>query len=77
MLFFVPAVVPATFTENVQELLAAKLAPDKLTVLAPGVAEIVPPPQFPVAPFGFAMVSPSGRASVTPIPVRPEAAFEF
>jgi len=32
-----PAVVPATFTAKVQEALAASVAPETLTVLAPAV----------------------------------------
>jgi len=61
MLFFVPAAVPVVFTENVHEVLAARLAPDKLTEFVPCVAVIVPPPQEPVSPFGVATVSPAGK----------------
>jgi hypothetical protein len=43
-----PAEVPVTFTENVQELLAASVAPERLMAFAPWVAVIVPPPQVPV-----------------------------
>jgi hypothetical protein len=77
VLFFVPAVVPVTFTENVHVVLAPKVAPDKLTVPAPAAAEIAPPPQFPVAPFGFASATPIGRASVNPIPLKPVDGFAF
>jgi len=48
VLFFVPAVVPVTFTENVHELFAAMLPADRLTALAPAVAVMVPAPQDPV-----------------------------
>jgi hypothetical protein len=58
VLTFVPAVVPFTFTENVHELLAGKVAPDKLTEVEPATAVIVPPPQLPVKPFGFATSKP-------------------
>src|SRR5262249_28466075 len=47
VLFWSPAAMPVTFTENVQELLAARVAPDRLIVLVPAVAVIVPPPQEP------------------------------
>src|SRR6476469_4272517 len=48
VLFCVPAAMPVTFTENVQEVLAARLAPDKLITFVACVAVIVPPPQEPV-----------------------------
>src|SRR5258708_402730 len=48
VLFFVPAVVPVTFTANVQELLAASVAPDRLVAPPPPPAVIVAPPQDPV-----------------------------
>jgi hypothetical protein len=67
VVFFSPADVPVTFTEKVHELVAAKLAPDKLT--DPAVVAIVPPPQLPVRPFGADTVNPAGRLSVKATPV--------
>jgi hypothetical protein len=70
VLFCVPAVIPVTFTENVQELLAAIDPPDKLITLVPAVAVIVPPtPHEPVCPFGVEMINPAGSVSVKPTPV--------
>jgi hypothetical protein len=47
-LFFTPAVVPVTFTLNVQFELAARVAPVSETVPVFCVAVIVPPPQDPL-----------------------------
>ena len=68
VLFCVPAAVPVTFTENVQEVLAARDAPDKLMAFVPCVAVIVPPPQLPVSPFGVEMTRPAGSVSLNAIP---------
>ena len=76
-LFCAPAVAPATFTAKVQEALAARMAPDRLTLFEPAAAVIVPPPQLPLNPFGIDTVSPAGRASVKPIPLREIAALGF
>jgi hypothetical protein len=70
VLFFVPAVVPVTFTENVQEEEAARLAAERLTLPAPATEVIVPPPQVPVRPFGVDTTSPVGNVSMKPTPVR-------
>lgn len=70
VLFCRPAVVPVTLTENVQELFAASVPPAKLITLLPAVAEIVPPPQLPVRPFGLDTTSPAGRVSLKATPVR-------
>jgi len=75
--FLVPAVVPVTFMENVHEVLAARLAPDKLTEFAPCVAVIVPPPQDPVRPFGVETTKPAGNVSPKPTPVIPLVALLF
>ena len=77
VLVFSPAVVPVTFTEKVQELLPASVAPDKLTPPPPAVAEIVPPPHEPVRPLGVATTRPAGNVSVKPTlcSVRPELLF--
>jgi hypothetical protein len=69
VLFCVPAVVPVTFTEKLQEELAANVAPDRLTEPDPAVAVMVPPPQEPARPLGVATTSPAGRVSVKPTPV--------
>jgi hypothetical protein len=50
-------------TENVQLLLAAMVAPLKLTVPDPATAVMVPPPQLPVRPLGVATTRPAGRVS--------------
>jgi hypothetical protein len=70
VLFCVPAAMPVTLTEKVQEVLAARLAPDRLMIPVPAVALIVPPPQEPVRPFGVEITRPAGRVSLKPMPVR-------
>src|SRR6478672_9869926 len=69
VLFCVPAAMPVTFTEKVQELLAAIVPPLRLITLVPAVAVIVPPPQEPVRPFGVETTRPAGRVSLKPTPV--------
>lgn len=64
-----PVAVTFTFTLNVHELLAAIVAPVKLTLPDAAVAVIVPPPQVPVNPLGVATTSPVGNASVNATPV--------
>ena len=59
-----------TFTEKLQELLAARVAPVRLTEPEPAAAVIVPPPQEPVRPLGVATTKPEGRVSVNATPVR-------
>jgi hypothetical protein len=66
VLFFVPAEVPVTFTENVHELVAPILAPDRLTAPPPDVALTAPPPHVPVNPFGVETVKPDGSVSLKP-----------
>jgi hypothetical protein len=61
VLTFVPAVGPVTLIENVQEAFAASVAPDKLALLPPAVAAIVPPPHDPVSPLGVATTRPERR----------------
>ena len=70
VLFLTLAAVPVTFTENVQEVEAAKLPPLRLITPVACVAVIVPPPQVPVSPFGVEITSPAGKVSVNPVPVR-------
>ena len=76
-LFFVPAVVPVTFTLNVQVPLAANDAPARLIEPAFAAAVIVPLPQLPVT-FGVpATVKPLGSMSVKLTLVRPKVASLF
>jgi hypothetical protein len=82
VLFCTPIAVPVTFTENVQEAVAARFAPVRfapvrLTFVSPALAVIVPEPQVPVNPLGVDITSPDGRASVTPIPLKATVAFGF
>jgi len=77
VLFLVPAAVPVTFTEKVQVVLAAKLAPARLTTLLPAVDVMVPPPQLPVSPFGVETAKPAGKVSLKPIPDTAVAALLF
>src|SRR5260370_36761125 len=69
VLFWSPAGTPVTLTENVHPLLAARVAPDKLMLFVPATAVIVPPPQLPVKPLGFATTRPAGNVSLKPMPV--------
>jgi hypothetical protein len=77
VLFLVPAVVPVTFTENVQELLAAIVPPDRLTAPEPAVAVTVPLPHVPVSPFGVETTRPAGSVSLNATPVIPAVVFVF
>jgi len=73
-----PTAVPVTFSEKVQEAPAASVAPDRLMLLEPGTAVIVPPPQEPVKPLGVDTARPDGNVSVNAMPVRgPGLAFGF
>jgi len=79
LLFFTPAVVPVTFTENVQvdpaTGEAVSVPPDKLTVPLPAVAAIVPLPQEPVR-FGVAAITrPVGKLSANATPLNVLAVF--
>jgi hypothetical protein len=76
---FVPEVVPFTPTVKVQVEPAAgeavNVPPDRLTLLLPAIAVIVPLPHEPVT-FGVgATTSPAGRLSVNPTPLRPLVVF--
>ena len=77
VLVFVPAVVPVTFTENVQELLAAMVPPERLIVPVPAVAVMVPPPQVPVRPLGVETTRPAGSVSLNATPVSAAVVLEF
>src|SRR6476659_8330523 len=78
---FVPAVVPVTATVNVHADEAAgeavSVAPDKLTLLPPAVAVIVPLPHEPVTLGVAATTIPAGKLSTKPTPLRPVVAFGF
>src|SRR5581483_4403320 len=69
VLFCAPAVMPVTFTENIQDPLAASVALARLTLFVPWVAVIDPPPQLPVKPFGVATTRPPGNVSLNVIPL--------
>jgi hypothetical protein len=63
-LFCTPLAIPTTLTEKLHEALAESVAPDNVTVAAPALAEIVPPPQVPLKPFGLATTNPAGSESL-------------
>ena len=69
VLFCVPAAIPVTFTENVHDVLAARLAPVRLITFVACVAVMVPPPQVPVRPFGVEITRPAGSVSLKPTAV--------
>jgi hypothetical protein len=70
VLFCNPAAIPVTFTEKVQELLAAIDPPKRLITLVAAVAVMVPVPQVPVRPFGVETTRPAGSVSLKPTPAR-------
>ena len=70
-----PAAMPVTFTENVQEALAAIVPPLRLITFVPAVAVIVPAPQVPVRPFGVEITRPAGSVSLKPTPVSATVVF--
>ena len=69
VLAFAPAVLPVTFTENVQELFTAIVPPLRLMLPEPAVAVMVPVPQVPVMPFGVETTTPAGKVSLNATPV--------
>src|SRR5580704_6979009 len=73
LLFFTPAVVPVTFTENVHDDPAAgeavSVPPERLTAPLPAVAVIVPAPQVPARPLGVEITKPAGKLSVNATPL--------
>src|SRR5262249_7285879 len=77
VLFCCPAAVPVTLIENVQELLAARLAPERLTPLVPCVAVIVPPPHEPDRPLGVGMIRPAGNVSLKATPLNATVVLVF
>src|SRR5262245_35253664 len=64
-----PVVVAVTLTENVQLVLGARVAPERLTLPLPAVAVMVPPPHDPDSPLGVATTSPAGNGSLNATPV--------
>src|SRR5882757_10771722 len=76
LLFFTPAVVPATFSDTVHDALAANVPPARLAEPDPATAVDVPP-QVLVKPFGVATTKPAGKLSVNAAPVRASPAFGF
>src|SRR6266849_1812902 len=74
-LFCSPIAVPCTFTLNVHEAPAARVAPARLAEPEPPVAVIVPPPHDPARPFGVATTRPAGRLSVNATPVSATLTF--
>jgi len=69
--------VPVTFTENVQEALAARFAPVNAMLDDPALAVIEPVPHVPVSPLGVETERPEGSVSVKPIPLSEAVAFGF
>lgn len=63
-------------TWNVQDKFAPSVAFERLMVLPPPVAEMVPPPHDPNSPGGVEMTSPDGRLSVKPTPLN-DVVFGF
>src|SRR5882724_5729541 len=77
VLFCVPAAMPVTFTANVQDALAVRLAPDRLITFVACVSVIAPLPQLPVKPFGVETIRPVGSASLNATPVSGVAMLLF
>ena len=76
-LFTTPAVIPVTFTENVQFTPAFRFAPVRLIVVDPGTAVIVPASQLPVTTLGLETTKPPVKVSVKLMPVKVPMAFGF
>jgi len=72
-----PAVMPVTFTEKVQEALAARVPPERLMTPLPAVAVIVPAPQVPVRPFGVEITRPAGSVSLKATPLNATVVLGF
>src|SRR5712691_3881786 len=74
-----PAVVPVTSAENVHVEPAAgdavNVPPDKLMLLLPATAVIVPLPQEPITLGVAATATPAGKLSVKPTPLSALAVF--
>ena len=76
LLFFVPAEVPVTLTETVQEALVANVPAERLTDPAPA-APVAVPPQVSVRLGVAATSNPAGNVSLNASPVNGTAAFGF
>src|SRR5205823_5826996 len=81
VLLLLPVVVPVTLTENVHDEPAAgdavSVPPDKLMVLLPATAVMVPLPHEPVTLGVAATTTPAGRLSVKATPLSVLAVFGF
>src|SRR5262249_51552290 len=73
VLFLTPAVVPVTFTVNVQLPANAIVAPLSVIVLPPVIVSV--PPHCELVPL--TAVRPAGSVSVNPTPVNATVAFGF
>ena len=71
----VPALVPVTLTEKVQDAPGARDASSKLITLVFLTATIVPPSHEPVRPFGFETTRPVGNVSRNETAVRVVVVF--
>ena len=74
-LFFVPAAVPVTLTEKVQEALAANVSPVRLTEPDPPVAVMLPPTQVLVSPGDADTARPASKGSLKAIPLSDAPVF--
>jgi hypothetical protein len=77
VLFCTPVATLVTFTLNVQDELVDRLAFERLIVLPPVFAAIVPPLHEPLNPLGVETTSPAGSVSVKPMPLKEAAALGF
>jgi hypothetical protein len=77
VLFFAPAVVPVTFTENVHDPLAAIVPAERFIAPEPAPAVVVPAPHVPVMPFGVETTKPAGSESVKDTPESAADVLEF
>ena len=75
VLLCVPAAIPVTFTEKLQDAFAARVPPARAMLFVPAVAVTVPAPQELLKPFGVEMTSPEGNASLNTRPVRADVRF--
>ena len=69
--------MPVTVTEKLHEALAFREEPERLMLVEPAEAVIVPPPQDPDKPFGVVTTNPAGNESVKPMPVSMLPEFGF
>jgi hypothetical protein len=68
LLFLTPAVVPCTFSETIQEALAARVPAERLAEPAPDTP-VAAPPHVLFRLLGVATTNPAGKLSVKAIPV--------